>query len=401
MKWIFLTVAILSVATACRPRRQFSQSKADGLASTDVNFDQGTNPFPDYTIYDQGKECYEAMNNTPFPNISCLDGALLPIYEDGVEARDRTPMHCDKPDLVDPAFGCVPGGRIRKEVVGDIISMYMCRRLPKPETFPIDSDRTHNIAAYQFNRATGAVCWFQIRRHTEGIAATRLIPPYEAGRVKGDARDKAATELYVEPGRLVRGDACVRCHDSQLFLRTPYVSQAKYSPRATDRANAVPDITTHGRLKHIGLPFASWNRDDAQPFRIRVNPSVYDQAFPLTAEEQQDVSGGKMEGSDACAACHAIGKSRLEHNTPGAHRGTCNDIIRAWTHPGTLTPVNERWLSESGKKPARLYWMPPSSATTDAEAAEWPLRFKRAIAAVKRCCEDPELTFNGQKVCGR
>lgn len=392
-----LMVTAFGVLASCKARPAAHIAAA---TPADLHFDDQANPFPNYSIYDHGRECFAAMDNTPFPEINCLEGALVPVTTNGVEQRDQIPATCDKPDLVDEAVGCVPGARIRKVVRGDILSIYMCRRILREPVWSVDSAYTHNIAAFQFNTRTSNVCWFQIRKHESGIDGTHLPPPFEQGRVKGDARDLAARALYIEPGRLIRGDACIRCHDSQLFVRTPFLSQLKYSRRAADRENAVPDTTEYERpLHHIGKAFASWNLPENQPFRIRIDLAAYNTLFPPSPAEAQAIDSSELEPADACTQCHAIGKSGMEHRDPDGHRGTCGQMITPWLTAGVTTPVLQRWLSDTGKRHENFFWMPPGVAATLPNEAAWRARYRRATEALARCCANPTMEIAGKRVC--
>lgn len=330
------------------------------------------NYFPDYTIFDHGKECFEAMDQTPLPPISCKEGTLLPVTQSDKAFTNEVPANCDKPSLVHPLAACVPGDRLKKVQNKDITTIYMCRRLNDPFlNLDIETGWTQNIAIIQYNRRTKNVCWFQIRKHDRGIEATNLVPPYEPDRIFGDAKDLAARDLYVPPGELVgRGDACIKCHDNQVWIRTPVLASAK------PFGNGVPDTDVWAKkLFHVGKPFQAWNSEKLQPNIIKINSEAYDEIFP------PDPSLPKVNAG-LCTTCHYIGKS------PWADEweGTCGNFVRGWATK-EVSPLVSRWQSHDAH---RKFWMPPRRDKLASEN-EWRNHYDRAIQAAWACCQNYEL----------
>lgn len=196
--------------------------------------------------------------------------------------------------------------------------------------------------------------------------------------------------MYVPPGALIKGEACVGCHDSQLFIRTPHTQQAKYSSRLADRVNAWSDADAlHGRLTHVGLPFQAWNEDKNQPKRVRIDVSKYDARFPLKSDEAADFAAGKLAPANACTTCHSVGKSPLK--PPHADEGSCDNFVREWVDPTYHGPVTKKFLSETAKSWPNSHWMPPGDTARFKTRDEYEKYYRRALLAIKRCCINPDL----------
>jgi hypothetical protein len=361
---------------------------------------------PQYTIYEHGRDCYEAMDQHALPRITCTEGTLLPVTKDGVEYVAAAPDTCDRPSLGDSRASCVPGARLRVQESDEpdpsqrVVSVFLCQRLRSPGASPSTRDLSspwqEDIAVFQYNRRNEKVCWFQIRRPHVGVQAVGLPSPYEPGRQPGDADDVAAKALYVAPGVLAKGEPCIACHDSQVFVRTPFVEQPKHQGLrnglgATDIWSDAEAL--HGRLRHVGLPFARWNTDDSQPARIRVASSEYDALYPMTPAEQQDWNAGALASAGACGACHSIGKSPLK--SPSADEGSCDDLLRYWVDKTYVGPVTGAFLSDTAKSFPASHWMPPGAAARFPSQAAFERYYRRALRAVARCCLKPDMMGPG------
>ncbi len=337
-----------------------------------------SNPFPSFSIVDHGRDCAEALGTT-VPEFSCLDGALLEVFVDGKPVRDRIPARCDNPDLVDPAAACVPGDRLLRIDQGDTTTMIMCRRFRPdllgnqpvqdlPAVWPVDDPRTDNVSMIHFNRRTKAACFYQIRQL--GMVATKVSPPYSAQ--PGWTGQELAVKTYVAPGLLTEKDACVRCHDNQIWIRTPFVTQLGASSDEGARRHALPQRDTRlGRLKYPGVAFQGWESPEKRTDFIAIDPKM---TVP-------DVAG---EGNaNLCTSCHDIGKSRML--APGDKEGTCQLFARPWFDEQFAGPVEGRFLTAHAA--TDRFWMPPNETVASAEA--FRKDYALPLAALKSCCVDP------------
>jgi hypothetical protein len=143
-----------------------------------------------------------------------------------------------------------------------------------------------------------------------------------------NARDVAAQQLYVAPGRLIAKDACIRCYDNQVWIRSPFVNQLKYSSDPALARQAVPDDAKPKSLTHVGAAFASWNTPAAGTVRMEIDPNI---------DVGQPRGSAPAAPANTCTTCHYIGKTRLV--APSDAEGTCNPLAKDWLHPETRGPV--------------------------------------------------------------
>jgi hypothetical protein len=344
---------------------------------------------PDYSIFEHGKECYDRFQ-VEVPSFDCdgPDSSRLKIEVDGVEVTGATPSQCDKPSLVGTNYACVPGARVTKfqsvnKYGHTIATVVACRR---STASALDSGKFDNIAILQSDLQNNESCWYQLRESTSYVA--RNIPsPYGVGRTKGDAADKKAIDVYESPITLTTDHSeCYRCHDSQVWLRTPWISVKNQTPSASGNVNEIP--RTQGEPTFLGKAYRDWNLPASRPKQIKIDKAAFDQALPLTAPEQAAIQAGTMAPSDACTQCHSIGKSELA--TSG--QGTCNHFARYWmsSKPSSFdNTVLGSKVSGFGNSFPRDAWMPPSAATTLTSDSAYQDFYGRAFKAIEVCCDDP------------
>ncbi|MBK6692577.1 MAG: hypothetical protein IPG50_10280 [Myxococcales bacterium] len=343
---------------------------------------------PDYSIFDHGKECFDRFQ-VEIPAFDCdgPDASRLKISVDGSEVTAVTPAKCDTPSLVGNKYACVPGARVTKfEEVNryghTIATVAVCRR---SSASPLDSGEFDNIAVLQSDLQNGETCWFQIRQGADFVA--RNIPaPYSKGRVKGDTNDRRANAVYESPVTLTTDHSeCYRCHDSQVFLRTPWISVKNQAPSKTGKVHEIP--RTLGVPTYLGKAYRGWNLAANRPKQIKINKVVFDGAFPLSASESAAVAAGKMAPSDACTQCHTIGKSEIA----SAGQGSCNHFVRVWMGGGPSfsgTVLGSKVSSFGGAFPQSA-WMPPAAPSQFASDAAYRGYYARAFSALETCCDDP------------
>jgi hypothetical protein len=332
-----------------------------------------------YTLHDYGRDCAREIG-IGLPPINCLDGDLLPVRENGKHVTDRIPERCDKPTMVNPHASCIPGGRVLKLIRTNakhetVVTMAVCRHSEahKSLTDPI----FENVAIFQHNLTTDKVCWFQIRKYGGGFDASSVPSPLAAG----------AEKLYEPFDQVAQGEnQCISCHDSQLYLRTPYIRQASAK-------NAVPNYVSHGKLHHVGEAFAHWNTESYQPVRLRIDTEAYNSLYPPQNGDEKRAEAGY------CTSCHAIGQSPLPYP-----QGTCRALSKEIVEGPGHNPLISDKLSRLATHFPEGYWMPPHGfakrfGTGPAAEARYRDYFSRAFEALRRCCGNPALEIAGKKVC--
>lgn len=344
---------------------------------------------PDYSIYEHGKECFDRFQ-VEVPQFDCdgPDSSRLKIELDGEEVLGFTPPDCDVPSLVGTRYACVPGNRVTKfESVNKyghtIATVVVCRRASYSA---LDSGRYDNIAVLQSDLQNNETCWYQIRKDASFVG--RAIPaPYSAGRVKGDATDRKARDIYESPVTLTSDDTeCYRCHDNKVFIRTPWISVKNQVPSKTGKVNEIP--RTEGEPLYLGKAYREWNLPANRPTQIKIDSAAFDQAFPPSAAERSAIQAGTMAPSNACTSCHSIAKSEI---ASGA-QGTCNHFARYWMagKPSSFSgTVSGSKISSFGNSFPRNAWMPPSAAAQFQTNAAYQAFYDRAFMAIEVCCDDP------------
>ncbi len=301
---------------------------------------------------------------------------------------DAVPSKCDKPSLAGTTFACVPGARITKtettNVYGHTIATVIaCRRSAFSS---LDSGKFDNIAVLQSDLTNGESCWYQIRKSASFTG--RSIPaPYKVGREKGDAEDQKADAVYTSPVTLTTDHSeCVRCHDSQVWLSTPWIGVANQLPSATGKVHEIP--RPQGQPTFIGRAYRTWNLSEHRPAQIKIDAAAFDQASPPSASQAAAIHSGKIAPSDACTQCHSIGK----YAAASGGQGSCNHFARYWMseRPSSFaSTVLGSKLSTSGNAFPHNAWMPPTAATTFASDTDYRAFYTRAFAALQTCCDDP------------
>lgn len=343
----------------------------------------------DYSIFDHGKECFDRFQ-VEVPSFDCdgPDSARIKIEVDGSEVTESVPQKCDKPSLAGTTFACVPGARVTKTETLNryghtIATVIACRR---SALSAIDSGTFDNIAVIQSDLQNGETCWYQIRKPQSFVG--RGIPaPYSPGRQKGDAADVKANAVYTSPVTLTSDHTeCTRCHDSQVWLRTPWIGTQNQIASSTGKVHEIP--RPQGQPTFIGKAYRDWNLTTSRPAQIKIDVAAFDEAFPPSASDATAMKSGSMAPSDACTQCHSIGKSDLA--TSG--QGSCNHFARYWMSekPSSFaSTVLGSKLSSLGNSFPDDAWMPPTAATAFTTESAYRAFYARAFKAIQTCCDDP------------
>jgi hypothetical protein len=268
-------------------------------------------------IVDYGRQC--AAQIADFAPFDCRDGALLPITVNGkTPAKYTKDMTCDRPAMAaDNPFPCAPYSRallLRDDTVQ--ISAYCRQKSVRTATSPYYDE----IDVISHSRVNGATCWFRaIAPTSKGIDGSRVPSPTTAAGAK-----------FWDPPKKTEQGKCVRCHDSDPWMYSPFLGQTNQYP--TD---------PFGYYTNAIGPFKKW----PQPKAITVR-------------------------GNNCTSCHRIG-----------NMDTCKV---------TMLQATGRAPIAGADKQAQTYphshWMPPGNSNT---AAQWKVTYDKAMRELERCCKNP------------
>ncbi len=247
------------------------------------------------------------------PAFNCLDGNPIPMT--GTEGGT-----CDAPPYL-PEAGCHGHSRIGELATDDenVGIVFLCRH---KETQPIQSNKWQDIAVIQTNFRTGATCFFQQLSKTSTLSGDVKSPS------SGDTQWLTPTKMASS------GNACVQCHDSGAFIRTPYLKPVIANLKAFQRFRA---RSSSERTKYW-FPGSS--------FLFYKHGKNWNGAVHRVV----DTAAG-----DACTKCHEMGTNSIDKTlgsslwlgpyatgldpTPFLQNGSgLNGDLAHWMKPGITTP---------------------------------------------------------------
>jgi len=394
-------------------------------------------------VVNYGRLCAQKLG--PLPPFKCTDGEIIPIKVDGQEVpfgQHQRNMKCDHPvylGLGDDGQ-CVPYARLGRLDTGnpDVDTVFICRRYKLADRFgsdvrprPAETPLHEDVAIVSHNRKTGETCWYQalsgFQPNQRSLPTNRVPPPSEATLpaevVARNEANKAeldaalsgvseseralktfefqsnpekqialsAEEFWIKPNG-VRNFACVRCHDSDPFMLSPYVGQVKMQ---------LPDGT-----KDLLLPCnpaAPGQAPDSKCSKRdgRGRYSMISQIQNPPRWPQANHIAPRARDAQLCVSCHRIGSIN-----------TCASWARDSVGvQGTLGRASENARSDRNKAFPHSHWMPlgvaPGEANFDesvnghTEIEKWNEAFKVAADATLECCrlnasttEADRATFN-------
>lgn len=307
-----------------------------------------------YDIVKYGKECAQLIAEAP--PFSCLDGEVVPITVDGKTPETYTRhMTCDRPAYLpypEKSDGqCTPYSRVRTVRDDDVQMLLFCRRM---YIRPIDSPLFDSMEIIMHNVKTGSTCFFISKNFGDdpkGDDGTRVPPPSEETPPPGNV---AARDLWASPAEIAEHQ-CVACHDSDPWMRTPWIAQTGQLPSDTWGFHSID----------VGGPFAAWPKPKSITTR-----------------------------GNTCTGCHRIGSlntcgTRVV-GTFGEQPAKMLQSIGRAPHGRLGTPpgasgegpkVDSRWAETYPND----YWMPVGNELT---RAEWDAIYERDVAELERCCAD-------------
>lgn len=302
-----------------------------------------------------GKACAELIAEAP--PFDCLDGEIIPITVNGKVPAEYTPgMTCDKPAYL-PYPGtthgqCTPYSRVRTVRDDDVQMLLFCRRM---FIRPKDDPRFDSIEIIMHNVVTGSTCFFiskNFGEKPEGDDGTRVPPPSEETPPPGKV---SARELWAPPAE-VADHGCINCHDSDPWMRTPWIAQTSQLPADPFGYHAVD----------VGGPFLDWPK----PLSIRTRGNTCTGCHRIGSLNTCDVREIPTFGEQPPKMLQSVGEA--PHGRLGAPKGSAS---------GPGPEVESAWA----KAWPHSAWMPPGNELTP---AEWNVVYRRDLADLQRCCAD-------------
>jgi len=343
-----------------------------------------------YDVYRYVQECKAELGiERDLPLISCLDGEQVPIYVDRQEIKKNnwgllsSSKLCDNPHWLGGDQGCwtyshlqvlhldqqnimvvncrQKGKQSEKNWFRDTktnLGMNQAQRKEQYENAPAAEKRElyylyntfNDIGVILRNTGSGKTCFLT----QYGDAVAGFLPPLDAplppkqeflnrfnpaqARPPEDFPQQLwyrdANRAFKSP-EFTANAGCVACHNAHGVKYSPYINSK----------HGLPEIRAMAKLPFLAV---------GEPFRDF-----------FYSHDILQVTTKAIDGADQlCTRCHKMTTS-----------GTCGYIIDSATnHPGTDLSA---WLTTS----SRNSWMPPIDVDT--------ALFKKHVAAMKCCCENP------------
>jgi hypothetical protein len=245
-------------------------------------------------LQDYAQQCDAAIGAT-IPDFDCDAGTEVPVTHP-VAGPNNTVAKCDRPNRLNRM--CDPGSHFQVLTrTANVFAVGHCRKKGQPGT------EYGDIAVIQYNRITGATCFYQ---------ALGTLP----GKVMAPSKGMGAWPWISPSGTANIG--CAECHDNGPFIRSPYLNQVTGT-------NALPGSDDFGfnstqPYAFVGGDFASW-----KTYRVEVD-------------------------GNECIGCHRLGANNISAS------GTAIDFaIRA-------TSASE--TSKNDPSADSPIWMPPVPVQT-------------------------------------
>lgn len=341
-------------------------------------------------VINYGKICAQRLGS--LPAFDCRAGEIMKITVNGTETpfgQHKKDMKCDKPVYLGLGSDgqCVPYARLGRLKTSnpDVDTVYICRRykifdnVNQPR--PADKAWHEDVAVVQHNRVTGETCWFQAlsgMQPGERPLATHRVPPPDEEALPADvvaanaakpAFEKAmkATDFWIKPDDS-RNFACIRCHDSDPYMLSPYSAQV------TVTANGVKDYLLPCDPAKPGQTQRTLCKSGGQGkysnVSARHNPPHWPSTFAIAPKDPT-----KKE----CVSCHRIGSIN-----------TCRSWARDSVGIQNQVPAkSQAQKSDRAKKFPDSHWMPVAPGVAGhgyATVAAWQAAMKSSADAQLECC---------------
>lgn len=319
----------------------------------------GANAQQSYSLHQYATDCAELIAEAPVFN--CQDLDILPITVNGKEPDSYTPnMQCDRPALLpypETTDGqCVPYTRMKAYRDDDIQMVLLCRRM---YIRPADDPYYDSIEIIMHNVKTGSTCFFiskDFGSDPKGENGSRVPPPTE---LEPPAGEISTEELWETPEEIVN-HGCIYCHDSDPWMRSPWVVQTGQLPSDPHGFHSVD----------VGGPFAKWPKPQSIATR-----------------------------GNTCVGCHRIGSLNtcrtMDIPTFGAQPAKMLQSIGQAQHgrfgdrPGNINESPPDPYDELASTYPHSAWMPLGNQLP---YTEWRRIYEQDVKDLERCCQTPEAS---------
>lgn len=315
----------------------------------------GTRGEETYNLNDYASECAELIAEAPV--FSCQDLDLIPTTVNGKTPETFTRnMTCDRPALLPyPAKTdgqCAPHSRMKLHRDDDIQMILLCRRM---YIRPANDPNYDSIEIIMHNVRSGSTCFFISKNFgdkPEGDNGSRVPPPTEVEPPEGQI---SAEELWATPQQ-VADHGCIYCHDSDPWMRSPWVAQTGQLPANPWGFHSVD----------VGGPFKDWPKPKSIATR-----------------------------GNSCVGCHRIGSLNTCRSiyipTFGEQPAKMLQSVgqaphgRLGARPGTIFESPPQPYDEWASTYPHSVWMPPGN---NLPYSEWREIYERDVKDLERCCND-------------
>jgi hypothetical protein len=224
---------------------------------------------------------------------------------------------------------------------------------------PVNDPNFDSFEIIMHNVKSGSTCFFISKNfggRPQGENGNRVPPPSELKPPKGEF---SAAEIWATPQQTA-DHGCIYCHDSDPWMRTPWV----------DQTGQVPSNPWGFYAVDVGGPFAKWPKPKSVATR-----------------------------GNTCVGCHRIGSLNtcrtMDIPTFGEQPAKMLQAIGRAPHgklgarPGTVTETPPDVYSKRAATYPHSAWMPLGN---ELPYAEWRRIYHQDVKELERCCNNPKAT---------
>jgi hypothetical protein len=278
------------------------------------------------TATDTNGNVVSVTGDTPFPL--------------GTAERNAT-SRCDRPAWLESDERCAPFTRIGRYTNSEGSRfVIICRRsriaAPSDSKFGI-------VGVIGHNPTSGKTCWFNNHLDDSSTDGAGIPPP----------NTPTADRWWMNSWE-IGGQGCPKCHDSDPFIHTPWVDQARHA----DGHTMVPRI----------------GEDPAYTMTTKYS-NLAAESFMVDSESRRDWAHPRhLTNVGACGSCHRIGSKSTLDLYSFRSVGDSSD-----------STFQSSWMTSAFRTFEKLHWMPTSPVTQ----SEWTASWAPSMQTISNC------SFNG------